>query len=57
MDISTDQYKSDENLRPAPFYAVSHTVRDVVRWLARFLNVSEEDLSDAGIFLGVEGRD
>jgi len=57
MDISTDQYKSDENLRPAPFYAVSQTVRDVVRWLARFCKVSEEDLSDAGIFLGVEGRD
>jgi hypothetical protein len=57
MDISTDKYEPNDSRRPAPFLAVSRTVRGVVSWLAGLFKVSQEDLSDAGIYLGGEGRD
>ena len=57
MDISTDQYESNESHQPGPFFAVSQTVRRLAGWLTRLFKVTEEDLSDAGIYLGGEGRD
>jgi hypothetical protein len=57
MDISADKYKSDENHRSGPFLAVSQTVRGIAKWLAGFFKVTEEDLAEAGIFLGGEGCD
>jgi hypothetical protein len=56
MEISGDKYQSDEN-RAGPFFALSQTVRDLVRRLTGIFTLTEEERSKAGIFRGGEGRD
>ena len=57
MDISTDKYESNENHRPDPFVAVLQSIRGLVSKLTWIFKVTEEDLSEAGIYLGGEGRE
>jgi hypothetical protein len=56
MEISVDKNKSDEN-RAGPLFALSQTVRVLVRRLIGIFILTEEDRSKAGIYLGGEGRD
>ena len=57
MDISTDKYESDEHSQPGPFVAVLQSLRKLFSRLTGIFKVTEEDMSEAGIYLGGEGRD
>jgi hypothetical protein len=58
MDIfSTDKYESVEQPQPGPFVAVLRTIRELFSKLTGIFEVTKEDLSEAGIYLGGEGRD
>jgi|GEM_PF-1118535 hypothetical protein len=57
MDISTDKYEPEENHRPEPFLAMLRSFHGLFRKLTGIFKVTDEDLSDAGIYLGGEGRD
>ena len=57
MEASVDKYESADNPRSGPFFAVSHTVGDIVQWLLRFFTITEEDRSKAGIYFSGEERD
>jgi hypothetical protein len=55
MDISVDKSELDGN-RLGPFLAVSQTVRDIVRRLIGFFELTESDKLKAGIDVSGEGR-
>jgi len=57
MDVSADQYESDDTHRSGSFLAVTQQIRDIVKWLVGFFTVTEEDRLKAGIVLGTEGHD
>ena len=57
MDTPSDKYKPYYGNQSGPFLAVFRTVRSLIRKLTGIIKVSEEDLSEAGIYLGGEGRD
>jgi hypothetical protein len=57
MDISTDNYGSKKSHRPDPFLAFKRSIQDLIRKLTGTFKVTGEDLSDAGIYHGGEGRD
>ena len=42
---------------PVTFVAVLHVLQFMFSWLIKFFNLSDEDRSKAGIYLGGEGRD
>ena len=57
MDISNEEYEVEENHRSGASLAVPQTLRRLVSWLNGLFTVTEEDLSEAGVYLGGEGRD
>jgi hypothetical protein len=57
MDTPSDKYKPYYGDRSGPFLAVFRSIKGLFRKLTGLFKVSEEDLSDAGIYLGGEGRD
>jgi hypothetical protein len=57
MDTPSDEYKPYYGNRSGPFLAVIRTILGLIRKLTAIIKVSKEDLSDAGIYLGGEGRD
>ena len=57
MDTPSDEYKPYYGNRSGPFLAVMRTVRGLIRKLTGTIKVSQKDLSEAGIYLGGEGRD
>ena len=57
MDTPSDEYKPYYGNRSGPFLAVIRTIQGLIRKLTGTIKVSQEDLSDAGIYLGGEGRD
>ncbi len=56
MEIPADKYKSDEN-RPGPLSEMWQIVRNIARWLAGLVKLTDEDRIKAGISFGGEGRD
>ena len=57
MDTPSDEYKPYYGNRSGPFLAVIRTFRGLIRKLTGIIKVSKDDLSEAGIYLGGEGRD
>ena len=57
MDTPSDEYKPYYSDRSVPFLAVMRSIRGLIRKLTGIIKVSKEDLSEAGIYLGGEGRD
>ena len=57
MDTPSDEYKPYYGNKSGPFLAVIRTIRGLFRKWTRVFKVTEEELSDAGIYLGGEGRD
>lgn len=55
MDTPSDKYKPYPGNRP--LLAVIQIIRSFYRKLTGIFKVTDEDLSDAGIYLGGEGRD
>jgi hypothetical protein len=57
MDTPSDKYKLYYGHRSGPFLAVIRTIRGFFSKLSGIFKVSEDELSDAGVYLGGEGRD
>jgi hypothetical protein len=57
MDTPSEEYKPYYGDRSGPFLAVIRTILRFIRKLTGMFKVSDEDLSDAGVYLGGEGRD
>jgi len=57
MDTPSDEYKPYYGNKSGSFLAVIRSIRDRFRKLTGIFKVTEEELSDAGIYLGGEGRD
>jgi hypothetical protein len=57
METPSDKYKPYYGNRSGPFLAVLRTFMGLFSKLTGIFKVSEEELSEAGIFLGGEGRD
>jgi hypothetical protein len=57
MDTPSDKYKPYSGNRSVPFLAVIRTIRRLYGKLTGIFKVTDEDLSDAGVYLGGEGRD
>ena len=57
MDTPYEEYTPYYGNRSGPFLAVIRTVRGLIQKLTGTIKISKEDLSEAGIYLGGEGRD
>lgn len=57
MDTPSEKYKPYSGNRSGPFLAVIQTIHGLFRKLTGIFKVTEEELSDAGVYLGGEGRD
>ena len=57
MDTPSDEYKPYSGNRSGPFLAVLQTIQGFFKKLTGLFQVTEEELSDAGVYLGGEGRD
>ncbi len=57
MDTPSDEYKPYYGNKSGPFLAVIRTIRGFFRKWTRIFKVTEEELSDAGVYMGGEGRD
>ena len=57
MDTSSEEYKPYYGNKSGPFLAVIHTIRRLFRKWTGIFKVTDEELSDAGVYLGGEGRD
>jgi len=57
METPSEKYKPYYGNRSGPFLAVLRTIQGLFRKLTGIFNVTEEDMSEAGIYLGGEGRD
>ncbi len=57
MDTPTEKYKADYGNRSEPFITMLRSIHGFLRKLTGVFKVTEKDLSDAGIYLGGEGRD
>ena len=57
MDTPSEKYKPDYGNRSGPFLAVVRTIQGLFRKLTGIFQVTKDDLSDAGVYLGGEGRD
>jgi len=56
MDLSADNYRSDEQHRSHPFLDVVQLFRDFINSLARLFTVTEEEQLKAGIIFRTRGR-
>ncbi len=57
MDTPSEEYKPYYGNKSGPFLAVVRTIRGLFRRLTGIFKVTEDELSDAGVYLGGEGRD
>ena len=57
MDTPSEEYKPYYGNRPGPFLAVLRSVRGLVRRLFGFFVLTDDEQSQAGIYLGGEGRE
>jgi len=57
MDTPSDKYKPYYGNRSGPFLAVLRTIQGLLKKLTGIFQLTEEELSDAGVYLGGEGRD
>ena len=57
MDTSSEEYKPYYGNKSGPFLAVIRSIQGLFRKLTGIFKVTEEELSDAGVYLGGEGRD
>jgi len=57
MDTPSDKYKPYYGNRSGPFLAVLRTIQGLFRKLTGIFQVTDVDLSEAGVYLGGEGRD
>jgi hypothetical protein len=57
MDTPSDKYKPYYGNKAGPFLAVFRSIRGLFRKLTGIFTVTDEELSDAGVYLGGEGRD
>jgi hypothetical protein len=57
MDTPSDKYKPYYGNRSGPFLAVIRSIQGLFRKLSGIFKVTDEELSEAGVFLGGEGRD
>jgi hypothetical protein len=57
MDTPTKEYKPYYGNKSGPFLAVIRTIRNLFRKWTGIFDVTEEEMSEAGVYLGGEGRD
>jgi len=57
MDTPSEEYKPYYGNRSGPLTAVIRSIQGFFKKLSRIFRVTEEELSDAGVYLGGEGRD
>jgi hypothetical protein len=57
METPSAKYKPYYGNRSGPFLAVVRTIQGLFRKLTGIFQVTKDDLSDAGVYLGGEGRD
>jgi|WetSurMetagenome_2_1015567.scaffolds.fasta_scaffold536284_2 hypothetical protein len=57
MDTPSEKYKSHSGDRSEPFLAVLQTIQGFFTKLTGIFTVTKKELSDAGVYLGGEGRD
>jgi hypothetical protein len=57
MDTPSDKYKPYYGNRSGPFLAVIRSIQGLFRKLSGIFKVTDNELSEAGVFLGGEGRD
>ncbi len=57
MDLSADNYKSDEQHQSHPFLDMVQLFRVFISRLVSFFAVTEEEQLKAGIIFGTKGRD
>jgi hypothetical protein len=57
MDTPSDEYKPYYGSRSGPLLAVLRTIEGFFRRLIRYFTLTKEEESQAGIYLGGEGRD
>jgi hypothetical protein len=57
METPSDKYKPYYGNRSGPFFAVIRTIRSLFSKLSGIFMVTEDELSDAGVYRGGEGRD
>ena len=57
MDTPSEKYNPDYGNRSGHFLAMMRSIHGLLRKLTGIFKVTDEDLSDAGIYYGGEGRD
>jgi hypothetical protein len=57
MDTPSDKYKPYYGNQSGPFLAVIRSIQGLFRKLSGIFKVTDDELSEAGVFLGGEGRD
>jgi hypothetical protein len=57
MDTPTEKPKPYYGNRAGPFRAVLWTIKGLFNKLTGIFKVTEEEMSEAGVYLGGEGRD
>jgi hypothetical protein len=57
MDTPSDKYKPYYGNRSGPFLAVIRSIQGLIRKLTGIFKVTDEEMSEAGVYLGGEGRD
>jgi hypothetical protein len=57
MDTPSEEYKPYYGNKSGPFLAVIRTIRNLFRKWTGIFDVTEEEMSEAGVYLGGEGRD
>jgi hypothetical protein len=57
MDTPSDKYKPYYGNRSGPFLAVMRSIQGLIRKLIGTFKVTKEEISEAGVYLGGEGRD
>jgi hypothetical protein len=57
MDTPSEKYKPYYGNKSGPVLAVIRSVRSLFRKLSGLFKVTEEEMSDAGVYLGGEGRE
>ena len=57
MDTPSEKFKPYYGSRSGPFLAVLRTIQGLFSKLTGIFKLTDEELSNAGVYLGGEGRD
>ena len=57
MDTSSDNYESNPGTQSGPLQALFGTIESLIRRVIGFFTLTADEQSQAGIYLGGEGRD